>query len=213
MELTLEALRADLINRWKESFARVLEVNAPPDGVVETVYTQVPAYALGSYSPKRFKPGARVSRGPEPGRCTYELDAEGRPLRNQYCHVVNGFEWRGIYRYAAEQVEHVEFCLQTRVPNLYNRLVLSGSAVLAEQRLIVNGGGSSPHLVGLTAAAQASRILEDPRAVRGDAGADQGVEEAPLDLRTCAFVLETGRCAHHRPRHRDLDRVAFWATG
>jgi hypothetical protein len=163
MNLGLDELRTDLVDRWKTAFDRIAEVKAPIPAGTETVYTQYPAFALENYSTKKFKAGARVSRAPNGDRdYVFELDAQGRPLRVRYEHKINRTSWLGAYRYGPDEVELIEFCVQTTVPNLYNRLVLSGDSVLAEQRFLCNAGGTDARLTKLSTADKAKHILGDP---------------------------------------------------
>jgi hypothetical protein len=164
MNLELEELRDDLVERWKAAFDRLSEVEAELETAAETVYTQYPAFALRDYSPRKFKPGARVSRQPSPGGDGYafDLDDKGRPTRVRFEHRVNRVSWRGVYHYRLDEVEHIEFCMQTRVPSLYNRLILSGTSVLAEQRFVCNGGGSLPKWKDLSSSAKIDEILKEP---------------------------------------------------
>jgi hypothetical protein len=161
---TTDELRADLIARWKAAFDRIAEVDARPQGAVDTVYTQVPAFALAGYSAKKFKPGARLAR--EPSRdgddYTFRLDARGRPLHVKFAHRVNRVSWKGVYHYRPDEIEYLEFCMQTKVPSVYNRLLLAGDAVLAEQRFVCNGGGSSEQLAKLSTRKKIADILSDP---------------------------------------------------
>lgn len=163
---TLDELRTELIAHWRRAFERVDEITADPPADADVVYTRYPAYALEGYSPKKFKPGARVSRAPHPDGDDYvfHLDAERRPTHVRFAHRINGVDWRGIYRYARDHVEHIEVCIQTGIPSLYNRLTLEGSAVLAEQRFVCNSGGSDERLDGLAAREKADAILADPHA-------------------------------------------------
>ncbi|HMR75231.1 MAG TPA: hypothetical protein PKD61_08965 [Polyangiaceae bacterium] len=160
MNLTLEELRSDLILRWKAAFDRIAEAKAEPRDAAETVYTQYPAYALSGYSTKKFKPGARVSRSPSADGDDYEfrLDAQGRPVHVRFSHRVNRVSWRGVYRYGEDEVEQIEFCMQTGTPSLYNRLILSGPCVLAEQRFVCNSGGSDKRYK------DPQQLLADPHA-------------------------------------------------
>lgn len=163
---TLEELRDDLIRRWKEAFDRRAEADAEAPGIAETVFTDLPAFALSGYTPSKFKPGARVRKTPSGDGEDYvfEVDSQGRPLRVRSAHKVNGVEWKGFYRYAPDEVENIEFCVQTAVPNLYNRLVLREGSIIAEQRFICNGGGSGDHLERGSTADKIERILADPHA-------------------------------------------------
>jgi hypothetical protein len=166
MDLELDELRDDLIERWKAAFDRLPEVETEVEGerVTQIVYTQYPAFALSNYTPRKFKPGARVSRQPSPDGDDYvfDLDARARPLRVRFEHRINRVNWRGIYHYRADEVEHIEFCMQTGVPSLYNRLLLSGECVLAEQRFVCNGGGSVPRWKGQSPSATIDEILKEP---------------------------------------------------
>jgi hypothetical protein len=163
MNLGFDELRADLIGRWKQAFERFSEVSAPIAEHAETVYTRYPAFALESYTVKKFKAGARVARAPTgDDDYVFQLDALGRPLHVAYAHPVNRLSWQGAYRYSPEEVELLELCVQTKVPSLYNRLVLEDDRVIVEQRFVCNGGGSNPHLKELPTAAKADHILGDP---------------------------------------------------
>lgn len=163
---TLEELREDLVRRWGEAFERRAEAEVEAQDAVETVFTEYPAFALSGYTPAKFKAGARVRKTPSADGDDYvfELDARGRPVRVRYEHKVNEVAWKGFYRYAADEVEHVEFCVQTGVPNLYNRLILAEGCVVAEQRFVCNGGGSGDPLSQGSAADKVQRILADPHA-------------------------------------------------
>src|SRR5688572_33070279 len=114
---TLEELRDDLVGRWKAAFERLAEADAKAQGVVQAVFTQVPAFALSGYTTTKFKAGARVSKRPSPDGNDYvfELDSQGRPLQVRYAHKVNRVAWQGFYRYAPDEVENIEFCVQTAV--------------------------------------------------------------------------------------------------
>ncbi len=113
---------------------------------------------------EKVQPGARTTKSPSPDGDDYvfEIDSDGRPLRVHYSHTVNRTDWEGGYLYGPDEVEHIEFCKQTGVPSLYNRLVLSDSFVIAEQRFVCNSGGSGKLFTKGTPAEKANRILEDP---------------------------------------------------
>jgi hypothetical protein len=162
MAPNLDELRADLVERWKRAFGRFDEATAKAEGAVETAYTEYPAFALEGYTPKKFKPGARLKKERIEDGYAFELDAKKRPLRVRFAHRVNRVSWRGFFRYADDEVESVEYCVETRVPSLYNRLILEGGGVLAEQRFVCNSGGHFSGLAGKSAAANAARILSDP---------------------------------------------------
>jgi len=163
---TLEELREDLVRRWKAAFDRRAEADAKAQGVVKAVFTRAPAFALSGYTTTKFKAGARVSKMPSADGDDYvfDLDSQGRPLRVRYAHKVNRVAWRGFYRYAPDEIENIEFCVETAVPNLYNRLILSGQSVIAEQRFICNSGGSGNQLERGSTVDKIERILADPHA-------------------------------------------------
>jgi hypothetical protein len=49
MTLTLDALYADLMDRWKQALGRLGEVDAAVPEGAESVYAAVPAFALSGY--------------------------------------------------------------------------------------------------------------------------------------------------------------------
>lgn len=147
---SFEDLRADLVSRWKAAWDRIGDIDAPLPPGVKTSYTESPAFDLHDYSTTSWKAGARLLASPKSDR-SYELvlDAKGRPLRVRHRHPVNGVSWVGVYRYAADEIEHIEWCVETGAPNLYNRLHLDADgAVLEEQRLVVNSAGSKRTWIG-----------------------------------------------------------------
>lgn len=140
---SLAPLRADVIARWRQAFSRFAEAQVEAAGNLRTVFTEIPAFSLSDYTPKKFKPGARLSDQPVSDRgCRFELDELRRPVRVSFSHPVSGSAWRGCYRYSPEEVEYLEFCLQTRVPAIYHRLRLEAGLVVEEQCFRCNSRGT-----------------------------------------------------------------------
>jgi hypothetical protein len=156
--MTEAELRADLIARWQGAFARRSEVDREPEG--ELVYSQYPAFLLEGYSVKVFKPGARLQRGkpPKTDVFVFRLDAQGRPVWSRFVHGFNRSETRGIYRYSAGEVEHLEFSCGSGVPSLYDRVVIEGDNVVAAHRLL--SGDLDGAAARGSAAKKAKSILE-----------------------------------------------------
>jgi len=163
MSLDLEELRADLIERWRAAFGRIAEISAEVSPVAETVFSEYPAFELSKYTPQHFPAGAQLFRvaGPYGRGYVFDLDARGRPIRIGYSDDDGRVTWNGFYRYGPHEVEHIEFYLPMRVPSFYNRVLLSESNVIAEQRMNCNNGAGSPHLERLGSAAKADRLLAD----------------------------------------------------
>lgn len=166
MTAEIRRLRADLIARWEAAFDRLAELETAAAVEAETVvYTRHSAYSLDGYSPKRFKPGTRLSRLPiSPGDdYVYRLDAEGRPIHVQHEHRFNRVRWEGFFTYRRDQVEYLSFCLETKVPNEYGRLALRDGVVVSSQRFLCNSGGAWPALAEMAAEEAANEILGDSR--------------------------------------------------
>lgn len=81
-----------------------------------------------------------------------------------YDYPLKRAEWQGIYRYGSDEVEQLEFCSRSGVPSHYERLVLAGPNVLAEQRFVCNMGGADPRLRSLSVPKKIEAILDDPHA-------------------------------------------------
>jgi hypothetical protein len=146
---TLKQLREDLWVRWRQAFDRFAEVAEAPLMGGRVVYARVPLFDLKTYTPKRFRAGARVlSSLPENGTSyfAYALDSMGRPIQMAYRHEANNLDTRGLYRYTDDEVEYVEFCVQTQVVSEYGRMTLRDGLPAALQHIDINGGGC--HLGG-----------------------------------------------------------------
>jgi hypothetical protein len=75
-------------------------------------------------------------------------------------HTVNNFGWQAFYRYSAEEVEYVEFCLQTKVVSKYARMTLHNGLPMTYQKIDINGGGS--HIGGRTGNNAMDYIVREP---------------------------------------------------
>ncbi len=145
----LEALREELWKRWQKAFDRWGEISATPQTGLRAIYARAPLFNLKGYTPSRFPAGGRVlSMTPETGSSfwTYWLDDKGRPIRSTCRHPANHFDWQGLFQYSDEEVEHIEFCVQTEVASGYARMTLRNGLPATYQRIEIDGGGS--HLGG-----------------------------------------------------------------
>jgi hypothetical protein len=139
-----------------------------PSGVETVLYGRGPLFDLKDYTPRTFKPGKRGSSKPFSGRdnWVYLLDAAGRPVQMETRHSYNGIDWRGKYRYAPEEAEYAEWCLQTGVCSQYERVSIREQQTVAFQRLSINARGSFPVWRGVAATKLMERIASDPRNYR-----------------------------------------------
>jgi hypothetical protein len=141
----LELLREELWTRWREAFDKLPDLSHASRSGERVVYANVRLFDLKEYSPHKFPAGGRVlSKLPEGGSSywVYRLDTEGRPVHMTCRHVFNKIDWQGMYRYADNEVEYVEFCLQTEVVSDYARMTLRDGVPITMQRLDINGGAS-----------------------------------------------------------------------
>jgi hypothetical protein len=164
---SLDDLRDDLWKRWRFHLENpVLEESAVSGAT--TQYARVPLFDLKKYTPGKFPPGARVFAQPIHGidNWVYLLDERKRPVTMSTRHSANRTSWRGSYRYAADEAEYVEFCLETGVPAEYSRAVFRDGRATSFQRLIINGRGSYPIWRGHSA--EKAQRLREIRSNPGD---------------------------------------------
>ena len=141
---SLEQLVEDLRARWRQQFGRVSGVYSAAERGKRVIYARAPLFDLKNFTPSKLPAGGRVLDEPVPGcdHYIYRLDARGRPVHMSHRHSHNGFDWEGAYRYAPEEVEYVEYCLQTEVPSQYTLVTLRDGHLASFQRMVVNGAGS-----------------------------------------------------------------------
>jgi hypothetical protein len=159
---SLDELRDDLWNRWRDAFDRFAELEGTSQSGERVVYANGEIFDLKQYTPRKFQPGGRVfPEQPESINSyhRYRLDAKGRPVHMASGHTVNHFDWEGLYHYTTEEVEYLEFCLQTRVVSKYARMTLQNGIPRTYQKIGINGGGS--HIGGATGKNAIGRITQD----------------------------------------------------
>jgi hypothetical protein len=159
---SLEELREDLWDRWRQAFDRFADLDEASDSGERAVYANGELFNLKNYTPRKFPAGGRVfAEQPESLNSyhRYWLDDKGRPVHMASGHTVNHFDLEGFYRYTAEEVEYVEFCLQNKVVSSYARMILRGGVPRTFQRISVNGKGS--HIGGATGKNAISLIMQN----------------------------------------------------
>ena len=137
----LDQLRSDLWARWTNA-ARTATV--PPVGRgAHTAYSLVPRFDLSNWAAMPPAAGGRLRDAPTAGRNNYEyaLDEQGRPVSSRLHHVVNGIEWRGTYRYAEDEIEFLDVCVNSALPSRYERVTIRDGCRASHQRLTLNAGG------------------------------------------------------------------------
>lgn len=161
---SLEELRVDLWLRWQQAFDRIGEPGYASQPGERIVYARVPLFDLRKYHPRRFLPGGRMFKAPpqnDNSWYSYVLDPSGRPVHMTCRHIVNRFDWQGLYLYTGEEAEYTEVCRQTEVVSEYTRIALKEGLPATLQHIRVNGGGS--HLGGRTGRAAMEFIRGDTR--------------------------------------------------
>lgn len=159
----LDALREDLWARWRREWGQV--ASDEPGAVSRMVYGRGPLFDLKDYTPRAFKPAKRPGTQPFPGvdNRIYGLDQDGRPVSMRVRHSFNRVDWRGVYRYADNEAEYAEWCLQTGVPSQFDRMALEDGVPKTFQRVIINGRGSFPVWRSLFASRLMNTIAADPK--------------------------------------------------
>ena len=141
----LEELRDDLWNRWRDAYDRRVDLADASHSGERTVYGGKPLFSLKQYTPNSFPAGGRILFIQPAGRNSfhlYRLNAMGRPVFTHARHEVNDLDWQGFYCYTPDEVEYVEFCLQTNVVSDYARMTLHNGLPATYQHIDISGGGS-----------------------------------------------------------------------
>lgn len=141
----LNRLRDDLWTRWRRAFDRIGELDQTSQPAARVVYSDVPLFDLTEYRPPELSPGGRLlEEVPQDTTfyCTYSLDAKGWPTHMASRHTFNEIDWQGRYLYTDDEVEYLEFCLQTAVVNKYTRITVREGLAGTLQHMWINGGGS-----------------------------------------------------------------------
>jgi hypothetical protein len=162
---SIEQSRDGLWARWQKAFDRLSEVTEAAKLGQRVVYARVPLFDLDRYRPPKFPAGGRILKELPPASemagtyYVYRLDHQDRPVHMAARHTYNKVDWQGMYRYSAEEVEYVEFCLQTEIVSQYDRLTLQGRQPTSLQRIRMNCAGHFPRWHGSDAIAH---IRSDP---------------------------------------------------
>jgi hypothetical protein len=140
----LNQLREDLWTRWGRAFDRIGELDQASHPALRVVYSVAPLFDLTEYRPPDFLPGKRMlEEAPQDTTfyCTYSLNAMGRPIHMARRHAFNKIDWQGCYIYADDEVEYLEFFLQSAVVNKYTRITLRDGVPATLQHMWINCGG------------------------------------------------------------------------
>lgn len=165
----IEQLTDDLWMRWRREMERpTIDDVASRTASGRVLYARQPLFDLKTYAPRRFKAGGRHAAVPFAGQdnWVYHLDEAGRPVRMETRQSFNGVDWLGTYRYAVDEAEYIEWCVQTGVCSEYARVVTREEHAVTFQRLLVNGRGSFAVWRGMSRSAQMDRIASDPNHFR-----------------------------------------------
>jgi hypothetical protein len=139
----LEALKLDLWNRWSK---HVVEPTIPQMARgARTVRSRFSRFDLLNWSSPDVVAGGKVY--PEQQDATdyiYILDEAGRPLTMALRNSEKRDIWRGEFRYSTDEIEFVEFNLESKIPSLYERVTFRDGLRTSYQRLAPDGGGMIP---------------------------------------------------------------------
>ena len=161
---SIEALKEDLWHRWRRHFHDPT-LEEETSAVQRVIYSRAPLFDLKDWTSEKFPPGGRFSAQPVAGsdNWVYELDEKGQPHTASHRHTINGVEWRGVYRYTADEVEYVEICFPQKIPSRYDRVTLLDQQPATFQRLSLNCGGHFPAWSSLGRNDLLEKITSDPR--------------------------------------------------
>jgi hypothetical protein len=143
----LEALKLDLWNRWSK---HVVEPTIPQMARgARTVHSQFSRFNLLNWGSPDVVAGGKVypaqnSIDPITVEYIYVLDEAGRPLTMALRDSEKRDISQGEFRYSTDEIEFVEFNLESKIPSLYERVTFRDGIRTSYQRLAENIGGMIP---------------------------------------------------------------------
>jgi hypothetical protein len=141
----MSELYQDIFDRWVKAIDEMDTIAAHRENVSIIKYASSIRYDLSNYSKSNFPVGGKVfdeNPDEESDYRRYGLDHNGQPVYVFFEHSWNKISWEGIYNYSDNQVEYLEFCINTNVPSCVKVIKYENGRKISYQHFNINGGGS-----------------------------------------------------------------------
>jgi hypothetical protein len=142
----MKDLLQQLLQRWEQAFDEIDQLTYHKSQVTTIQYAEGFRYNLSSYSPDSFPSQGAMLEKPgdsdQDNLYEYGINDKGRPCFVTFKHVFNGISWEGYYTYSDALAEYVEYCLNTGIPSVIDRLNFLDGKKVSYQSLHINTRGS-----------------------------------------------------------------------
>lgn len=160
----MSELYQEIFERWVRAIDEIDTIAGHREKVSVIKYAPSFRYDLKDYNKTNFPAGGTVldQKPTEEGDYQkYGLDNNGRPVYVFFEHSWNKVTWEGVYNYSDNQVEYLEFCINTNTPSCVKVIKYEDNRKVSYQHFSLNGGGSGYPLLKNGKDAYIERIQND----------------------------------------------------
>ena len=189
----MSELYQDIFDRWVKAIDEMDTIAGHREKVSVIKYAPSLRYDLRDYNKSNFPAGGNVfDQNPdeELGYRKYGLDKMGLPVYVFLEHSWNKITWEGFYNYSDNQVEYLEFCINTNVPSCVKVIKYEHDRKISYQHFSLNGGGSGYPLLKDGKAAFIERIQNDEYSIISNV--EKYVYEGERIIKVECFAVSPG---------------------
>ncbi len=153
MRESLQIAKQELIERWIKAFDEIDQFSFYEAKTVKIRYAESYRFDVSAYKYGKIKAGGKLLDEKKNDKIDYHeygLDKNNFPTISRAKHSWNKIDWIGFYKKEDNLVEYVEFCVNTSVPSVIERIILNNGKKLFFQSFRINGRGTGFHKSYLT---------------------------------------------------------------
>jgi hypothetical protein len=147
MKESLQKAKEEIIERWKQSFEDLQNLNQHNDIIYSYKFSKGRAFLLSECYNGKLKADERLySKYPEnSGLCfKHYFDKDGRALITQELSAIDKAICAGYYNWHNDYIEYVEFNLLSGIPSYIQKITFKNGFRDMYQSVYLNGGGNAP---------------------------------------------------------------------
>jgi len=145
MNESLKIAKEELIERWLQAFDEIDDFAFFESKTVKIKYADSYRFDLKDYKNGRINKGGKLLDKKINDKSDYHeygFDKKSFPTITRFRHTWNKIDWIGFYRKEKNLLEYIEFCVNSKVPSKFQRIIFENGKKISYQSLIINGGGS-----------------------------------------------------------------------
>ena len=146
----MNELYQDIFDRWVKAIDEMDTIASHREKVSIIKYAPSFRYDLRDYNKSNFPAGGKVF-DENPGELhdyhKYGMNNNGLPIYVFFEHNWNKVTWEGVYNYSDNQVEYLEFCINTNAPSCVQVVKYENNRKVSYQHFSLNARGSGYPLV------------------------------------------------------------------